>query len=95
MAAEELALLRTHIDETPGGAQRLLIHSVDGGYAKKSFLTQIPARTSVVFRLRKDARLRAYVPPSARAGRCQYGEALPTPEQVRQDEQRAWQTVSL
>jgi hypothetical protein len=95
IAAEELALLRAHVDETPAGAQRLLIHSVDGGYAKKSFLSQIPARTTVVFRLRKDARLHRYVPPPARSGRRQYGEGLPTPEQIRQDEQRPWQTVSL
>lgn len=95
IAAEELALLRTHVDETPGGAQRLLIHSVDGGYAKKSFLSRIPARTTVVFRLRKDARLHRYVPPSSRSGRRKYGQALPTPEQIRQDEQRPWQTVSL
>lgn len=95
MAAEELALLRTHIDEIPGGAQRLLLHSVDGGYGKKSFLTRLPARTTVVFRLRKDARLRAYVPLSSRTGRCKYGQALPTPEQIRQDEQRPWQKANL
>ena len=95
MAAEELALLRTHIDEIPGGAQRLLLHSVDGGYGKKSFLTHLPARTTVVFRLRKDARLRAYLPPSARAGHCKYGPVLPTPEQIRQDEQRPWQKTQV
>lgn len=95
MAAEELELLRTHIDEIPGGAQRLLIHSVDGGYAKKSFLTHIPARTTVVFRLRKDARLHRYVPPSGRSGQRKYGPVLPTPEQIRLDEQRPWQAVQL
>jgi hypothetical protein len=95
IAAEELALLRTHLDETPGGAQRLLIDAVDGGYAKKSFLTHLPERTSVVFRLRKDARLHAYLPPLSRLGRRKYGPALPTPEQIRQDEQRPWQTVNL
>ena len=95
MAAEELAHLRTQVDQTPEGAARLLIHSVDGGYAKKSFLTAIPARTTVVFRLRKDAHLHLYVPPSSRLGRRKYGPILPTPEQIRLDEQRPWQTVSL
>jgi hypothetical protein len=94
-AAEELALLRAQINQTPGGSERLLIHSVDGGYAKKSFLSRIPGQTTVVFRLRKDARLRVYLPPSLRQGRCKYGGPLPTPEQVRQDEQRPWQTVDL
>ncbi len=95
MAAEELARLRTQLDEIPGGAQRLLLHSVDGGYGKKSFLSHIPAQTTVVFRLRKDARLRGYLPPSARTGRGHYGPMLPTPEQVRQDEQRPWQKTNL
>jgi hypothetical protein len=95
IAAEELAGLRTRIDTVPGGAQRLLLHSVDGGYAKKSFLTHIPGRTTVVFRLRKDARLRAYVPPCSRAQHCKYGPVLPTPEQIRQDQQRPWQKTSL
>jgi hypothetical protein len=95
MAVEELRRLRAQIDEIPGGAQRLLIHSVDGGYAKKSFLTRIPARTTVVFRLRKDAHLHLYVPPAARSGRRKYGPVLPTPEQIRLDEQRPWQTVQV
>lgn len=95
IAAEELARLRAQVDETPGGAARLLIHSVDGGYAKKSFLRALPARRTVVFRLRKDARLHLYVPPSSRSGRRKYGPVVPTPEQIRQDEQRPWQTVSL
>jgi hypothetical protein len=95
MAAEELALLRKKINDTPGGPQRLLLHAVDGGYAKKSFLTHIPARTTVVFRLRKDAHLRTYVPPSSREARRKYGPVLPTPEQIRQDEQRPWQQASL
>jgi len=95
IAAEELTQLRAQLDQIPGGAQRLLLHSVDGGYAKKSFLTHIPGHTTVVFRLRKDAHLRAYVQPWLRGPRCKYGPLLPTPEQIRQDEQRSWQKTQL
>lgn len=95
MAAEELQGLRLHLDQVPGQSQRFLLHSVDGGYAKKSSLAAVPDRTAVVFRLRKDARLHAYVPPASRVGRRKYGPRLPTPEQIRQDEQRAWQTTRL
>jgi hypothetical protein len=35
------------------------------------------------------------VAPSLRIGRCQYGDLLPTPEQIRQDEQRPWQKTNL
>lgn len=94
-AGEQLQALRRQLDQLPGGGERLLIHAVDGGYAKASFLREVPPRTVLVARLRKDARLRGYLPPSQRRGGRKYGADLPTPEQSRQDEQIPWQSVPV
>jgi hypothetical protein len=94
VAAQRLQALRSSLDADPGGAQRPLMVAVDGGYTNRTVFRQIPARTCVVGRVRKDAKL--YAPPTPRAGRGRrriYGTALPTPEQIRQDERFPWQMV--
>lgn len=94
-AAEDLQALRQQVDRLPGGAERLLIHAVDGGYAKASFLREAPSRTVVVARVRKDAKLRAYLPSHQRRAGCKYGGPWPTPEQCRLDEQIPWQPLQV
>jgi len=94
-AAKDLQSLRQELDQLPGGAARLLIHAVDGGYTKACFLGQVPPRTVVVARLRKDASLRTYLPVGQRQGGRKYGPPLPTPDQYRQDEQIPWQGLQV
>jgi hypothetical protein len=93
--AEELQRLRDALDQQPGGRERLLIDAVDGGYANRTFLRRLPARTVVVARLRKNAKLRAYLPPDQRHGARKYGPDQPTPEEFLRDETIPWQTLSV
>lgn len=74
--------------DADGHADRLLLAAVDGGYTNETFLSNLPERTAVVGRVRKDAKL--FAPPpeetSVRRGRKRYyGDPLPTPEQLLED----------
>jgi len=93
-ALRELHLLRERLDRLEA-RHRLLINSVDGSFANKNYLRDLPARTVVVARIRKDAKLRAYLPPQLRHGPRKYGHQLPTPEQMLQDERLPWQPLQV
>lgn len=93
--AEELQHLRDALDRLPGGRERLLIDAVDGGYANRTFLRHLPERTVVVARLRKNAQLRAYLPPDQRRGARKYGPDQPTPEQFLQADTIPWQEMTV
>jgi SRSO17 transposase len=82
---DELAKLRANIDSLPNNRTRHLIMTVDGSFANRSFLTEIPQHTTAVARIRKNARLRAAMPQEKRTGNRKYGELLPTPEQMLKD----------
>lgn len=93
--------MRRRLDESTGmsgpGPARRLVFSVDGSYTNKTVLKQLPERTTLIGRIRKDAKL--FYPPTpadqaSRGTRRQYGLPAPTPEQLRQDESIAWQEVS-
>lgn len=79
-----------------GAAQRVHVTSVDGSYTNRTVLKNLPERTTLIGRIRKDAVL---APPPAdqplRGRRRSYGEPTVTPEQIRQDESLPWQTVSV
>ncbi len=69
---------------------------VDGSYTNKNMLRHLPASTTLIGRIRKDARLRAKpgAPAQAACGPKRiYGDALPTPEQIRQDDKIPWIAV--
>ncbi|MCG2587225.1 transposase [Rhodohalobacter sp. WB101] len=90
---EGLTQLRDRVDQA-GGAGRHMIVSVDGSYTNKEIVKYLPERTTLVGRIRKDAKLYRPAdgqPPTGR--RRVYGERLPTPEQLRRDEAIAWQSV--
>lgn len=93
-ALEELHALRRRADHQ-GGQGRLLINSVDGSFANKNYLRQLPPRTVIVARIRKDASLRGWLAPEQRHGPRKYGDHLPTPEAYRQDDSLPWQTLSV
>jgi hypothetical protein len=95
--AQRIAALREAMDGD-GQRERELIVSADGGFTNTAVLKGLPQRTTLVGRLRKDAKI--YAPPTARdqqhRGRKRlYGKPLPTPEQLRQSESIPWQTVPV
>lgn len=88
---QRIAQLRACLDKE-GQAQRSLIVSVDGSYTNSTMLRSLPERTTLIGRIRKDAKLYALPEPAQGRGRRRYyGDAAPTPEQYRQDESIPWQ----
>lgn len=67
---------------------------VDGSYTNRKMLRHLPANTTLIGRIRKDARLSAKPDGQAARGRKRvYGKDLPTPEQIRQDPDIPWVPV--
>jgi len=67
---------------------------VDGSYTNKNMLRNLPENTVLIGRIRKDARLNAVPEVQLEKGRRRiYGEDLPTPELIRQDQSIPWQKV--
>jgi hypothetical protein len=88
LASGRLAHLRTVTD-------RAIHFVVDGRFTNRTVLRQLPENTVVIGRIRKDTKLYAPAARQAGTGRPRrYGAELPTPEQLRQDEQTPWQEVS-
>lgn len=97
IAAQRLAKLRADVDTDPGGKDKRLIVSFDGGFTNATVVKSTPPNTVLIGRLRKDAKL--YAPPDPAAARPRgrprvYGEPLPTPEAIRKDETIPWTTVT-
>ncbi len=77
-----------------GGATPALHVVVDGSYTNKKVLRALPLNTTLIGRIRKDARLSAKPTKGATLGRKRfYGEDLPTPEQIRQNPDIPWVSV--
>lgn len=94
--AQEMIQLRQSLDQEEGGKDRLLLLAFDGGYTNSTMLKKVPPRTVCVGRIRKDAKLCFTPDPAlqkARGRRLCYGDAAPTPEQLRTDESQPWQTM--
>jgi hypothetical protein len=93
VGAQALDDMRRRLDAQLQG--RTVICSVDGGFTNRALFREIPEHTTLIGRIRKDARL--FAPPDetiSRRGRPRwYGCALPTPEQIRQDDTIPWKTV--
>jgi hypothetical protein len=95
--AERLAHLRAAIDQSAEGASRALLACADATFTNRTVLRDLPPRTILIGRIRKDARL--YALPTAeeenhgRGRRRCYGQRLPTPEQWRREESLPWQSV--
>ncbi|MCL2632397.1 MAG: transposase [Coriobacteriia bacterium] len=90
VAHDRLHLLRAQLPD------KRIVCAVDGGYTNRTVFANIPDNTVLIGRIRKDARLFGVPEHSDAPGRGRkrvYGEALPTPEQIRQDDSIPWQTV--
>ena len=89
--------LRRELDQQHHAEDRLLLVAVDGSYTNKTVLKHLPGRTTLIGRIRKDAKL--FHPPCqenqpAVGAKRKYGPQAPTPEQLRQDDSIAWQEVT-
>lgn len=88
VAAERMAQLRTATERT--------IHWVsDGRFTNRTLLRRLPGNTVLIGRVRKDTKLYATcrTEPGKNGRPRRYGDTLPTPEQLRVDEQVPWTRV--
>ncbi len=83
--------LRTDLD-LAGGARQTLVLAVDGSFCNRTCLRAEVARTEVIGRTRRDAKLCRHAPTGERRV---YDVTKFTPEQVRQDDTIPWQTTKL
>lgn len=90
-ACAQLADVRAELDRQ-GASHRVLIAGVDGSYCNRGTFDNVPARTELIARTRKDAKLCAPAPAGSRRF---YGEQKFTPEQVRQDDAIAYHSVEV
>lgn len=97
LGARRIAALRADLDAHPGGQTRPLQVCVDGTFTCRAVFRGLPARTTLIGRIRKDAKWFALstdspLNPGRGRQRCD-GDPLPTPEPYRQQESIPWQTV--
>lgn len=83
--------LRADLDQA-GGAWQTLVLAVDGSFCNRTCLRAEVARTEVIGRTRKDAKLCRRAPAG---GRRFYDVTKFTPEQVRQADTTPWQTTKV
>lgn len=83
--------LRQELD-LAGGADKILVLAGDGSFCNRTCFGDVPERSVLLVRARKDARLCWRAPAGSRRF---YGVEKFTPEQVRQDEARSWKTAKI
>jgi hypothetical protein len=83
--------LRQEMDQA-GGQNKILVLAGDGSFCNRTCFGEIPERSILLVRARKDARLCF---AAAAGSRRFYGVDKFTPEQVRKDESRAWKTTKI
>jgi hypothetical protein len=83
--------LRAELDAA-GGGDKILVLTADGSFCNRTCFSHVAQRSVLLARARKDARLcfRA-----SAAGKRFYAPEKFTPEQVRQDQSRAWKTAVI
>lgn len=89
IAVSRLHRLRQQLDEK--GPQQALWVVADAGFTNKTVLRDLPERTTIIGRVRKDAKL--YYPPDQpkTKGRARvYGEQAPRPGELAKDKNVAW-----
>jgi hypothetical protein len=96
VAVEALESLQDQRAKENNGIAPTLHVVVDGSYTNKRVLRKLPANTTLIGRVRKDAKLSAKPTSQEPKGRKKiYGEDLPTPEQIRQDPDIDWKKVII
>lgn len=95
---ERLLAIHASLPPSADGQPRSVRLLVDGRYTNRTVLKQLPPHTTLIGRVRKDAQLHYPATDAQRrqtGRRLLYGALAPTPEQLRQDESIAWETVSV
>jgi hypothetical protein len=95
---ERIKKLRAALDADEQNRDRKLLVTVDGSYTNGTVLKNLPPRTALIGRIRADAKLYRQpilsdMPPRGR--KPQYGERVPTPDEIRKDPNIPWQTVKV
>ena len=94
LATDALRQLQQERAEENAGTAPELHVVVDGSYTNRKMLRNLPEKTTLIGRIRKDAKLSAKPGAQAVRGRKRfYGEDLPTPQQIRRDPDIHWITV--
>jgi len=83
--------LRQELDEA-GGDKKILVLTADGSFCNRTCFEEIPDRSVLLARARKDAKLCFR---DAAGSRRFYGVEKLTPEQVRKDDGREWKTTKI
>lgn len=95
--AEMVAELRRSLDREGEEARKIVVVA-DGGYTNGRMIKNLPAGTTFIGRVRADAKLHRLPrerSEAKRGRRLVYGDRVPTPEELRQDEAVPWQTVAV
>jgi hypothetical protein len=99
LAVQQITELRQALDTDRDAAQRWLHVLVDGGYTNQTMLKKLPDRTTLIGRIRKDAKLYQFPEPTAAAPRRgrprRYGALAPTPEQLRTNDSIPWTEITV
>ncbi len=88
---DAMAATRAALDQT-GAPHKVLVIAGDGSLCNRTVFAGVPARTELITRTRKDAKLCF---AAAGEGRRVYGAQKFTPEQVRQDQFVPWSTTKV
>ena len=94
---ERLLQLRRKLSEE-GQADRSIVVSVDGSYTNGTVLKQLPEKTILIGRIRRDARLHPVPDPGPEGctGRRRlYGSSNITPDAIRLDPHVEWQSAQV
>lgn len=92
IGCQRINLLRENLNKD-GYSNKCLVTSVDGSYTNETVLKHLAKNTTLIGRIRKDAKLYS-LPESNQMGRKRiYGQELPTPEHIRQSQDYQWQPV--
>ncbi|WP_321471337.1 transposase [uncultured Paludibaculum sp.] len=83
--------LRQELDKV-GGNKKILVLTADGSFCNRTCFGEIPERSALLARARKDAKLCFHAEVGSRRF---YGAEKFTPEQVRKDEGRQWKTTKI
>ena len=86
--------LRTELD-LAGGRHKVLVLTGDGSFCNRTCFAEIPERSVLLVRARKDAKLCFRALASAQSPRRFYGTGKFTPEYVRQDQSREWKNTRI
>ncbi len=92
-AIEQIQLIRAQMDAIPALIKRLLVIVADSSYTNETIFHNLPHQCVYIGRTRKDLKLfnPASPKPGSKGRTKQYGEQLPTPEEIRKSDKYPWQ----